>query len=967
LSTMSNELLSRSKLGSFLGQTFGGDRDIYEVVGYQKTLQYEHFEAKYQRQDIAKRIVNAYPDATWRMEPEVYDTEEAKESVFEKAWKALLEKVRVFSYLNRADKLAGLGRYSILLLGVDDAPNKKSSGSSSQVSKLEIPATKASKLLFSQPYPEDHAVILTWDQNVKSPRYGLPLTYQITYDMGQSSIGEARTSVGVAPSQTYVVHHSRVIHVAEDCLISDVYGIPRLEAVYNRLDDLEKLIAGSAEMFWRGGYPGFSFEMDADSQELDAAGKTAMDTEIKKYIHGINRYMRLQGVTARNLSSPVADPTPNVTVQIQMISAATGIPQRILTGSERGELASTTDQENWNNRVAERRTDFAEPIILRPFVQRLIDLGILPTPKNNKFMVDWPDAQMLTEKEQQDIKKSKVDMIAAYISGGLDALIPPMFFLTRFLDMDEEEAQEIIDEAMKKMEEEQAQIEEDAQVAAAQQADDQDGEDASGQGQPDTTPTGGGKGRPPTPPTRGSSPSTNPPKRAFKIAGGEGSGNFGHEGIPGHQGGSSSGGGSGMEIKPEGMPLKGDKVEPIASHLRKTFEKGSLPLSKKISFGDAVITISGKTVIGGILTGGHENSTSWEMTDRTGKKHIVPKDQLRMIKGAKRVRDLTSEVLLVNALHINGGAGSGNRDHAGRQGEVGGSAPMGATKRVPTGKKDKDGKEITELVMANGRPIPKYVMKATGRPIPPAWTDVEVSTDPKADLMVTGRDEKGRRQPILSINARTKNSATKFGRTEELRTKLDAVTAEISKDIKSGDKTKRENASCLRLISETAIRPGNQRDMKAEHESFGATTLQGRHVIGRPGAVALRFVPGKSHGEIKTFSITDKAVGKDVLARAKAAGPKGLLFPTVTEKTLRVYTRGLDGGGFKPKDMRTARGTSLAVDTINRMDPPKNRASYKKSVKAVATVVSQHLGNTPTVALQSYIDPHVFLAWRKVK
>ena len=43
-----------------------------------------------------------------------------------------------------------------------------------------------------------------------------------------------------------------------------------------------------------------------------------------------------------------------------------------------------------------------------------------------------------------------------------------------------------------------------------------------------------------------------------------------------------------------------------------------------------------------------------------------------------------------------------------------------------------------------------------------------------------------------------------------------------------------------------------------------------------------------------------------------------------------------------------------------------NEKEYKKAVKFVATAVSKKLGNTPTIALQSYINPATFAAWRAV-
>ena len=63
--------------------------------------------------------------------------------------------------------------------------------------------------------------------------------------------------------------------------------------------------------------------------------------------------------------------------------------------------------------------------------------------------------------------------------------------------------------------------------------------------------------------------------------------------------------------------------------------------------------------------------------------------------------------------------------------------------------------------------------------------------------------------------------------------------------------------------------------------------------------------------------------------------------------------------------MRTYLGTSLAADIIKDMPAPLNEKEYKAAVRSVAAAVSKRLGNTPTVALQSYIAPACFTGWRQ--
>ena len=93
-------------------------------------------------------------------------------------------------------------------------------------------------------------------------------------------------------------------------------------------------------------------------------------------------------------------------------------------------------------------------------------------------------------------------------------------------------------------------------------------------------------------------------------------------------------------------------------------------------------------------------------------------------------------------------------------------------------------------------------------------------------------------------------------------------------------------------------------------------------------------------------------------------GPSQRLFHTSAEN-LRDYSKTKDGGGFKTKDHRTALGTETALRALKGMTKPTNMPDYKGKVKEVAAVVAKALGNTPSVALKSYIDPQIFTAWNK--
>lgn len=388
LRAAASELLTRLQFAANAGlTTFGGLRDTYTTLGYEKKLEPKHYRARYERGGIAERIIEALPKATWRGGGQLIEDEDPDVlTPFEESWQDIVDRLYAWPTFLRADILAGLGRYSVVLIG---APGELST-------ELPKGQGKPDKLLYLQPYAEDCAAIDDGDRekDTASPRYGLPNLYKLKLAV-------------VSGTRDTKVHWTRILHVVEGQLETELFGKPRLRAVWNYLDDLEKVHGAGAEAFWLRANPGLQLDLDPELQ-WDATAEADLEDEVEQYQHGIRRLIRTRGAKLNQLAMSVASIASNVDSLLMLISATTGIPHRILTGSERGELASSQDKNNWDQRVQDRRDSFAAPAVVRPLVDRLVDYNYLPKP--TEYRVEWPQIDNLEDTERATIALHMADV-----------------------------------------------------------------------------------------------------------------------------------------------------------------------------------------------------------------------------------------------------------------------------------------------------------------------------------------------------------------------------------------------------------------------------------------------------------------------------------------------------------------------------------------------------------------------------
>lgn len=382
-----NPILTRTGLSSFMGTQFGGERDLYGTFGYPITLTYNHYRAMYDRMGMATRLVEKFSDDTWGKPPTLVDGDARSDGVGDKTspflddWNAIVKKLQLYQIMRQADIMCGIGRYSIIFLGTAGA--------------FEAPARANGGLFYLSAFDESQAKIKSYIRDTRSERFAMPERYEVQF----SSLDEWENA------RERLVHHTRCIHISENRLGSRVFGRPRMQEVFNRLMDLEKVTGGGAEAAWLAVYMGFLLLTREGTELPDENTEEWQATEaaIERFAHRMQRFATLKGVDqVHNLGVHEVRVKDIWSVIMGDLAGSKGIPQRILLGSERGELASSQDMQEWNGVIRSRQLNFAEPEIMDPFINSCIQLGVMRPPKSGKWTTEWQPVYTPTQIEEAE-------------------------------------------------------------------------------------------------------------------------------------------------------------------------------------------------------------------------------------------------------------------------------------------------------------------------------------------------------------------------------------------------------------------------------------------------------------------------------------------------------------------------------------------------------------------------------------
>ncbi|MFJ6155153.1 DNA topoisomerase IB [Pseudarthrobacter sp. NPDC092184] len=248
--------------------------------------------------------------------------------------------------------------------------------------------------------------------------------------------------------------------------------------------------------------------------------------------------------------------------------------------------------------------------------------------------------------------------------------------------------------------------------------------------------------------------------------------------------------------------------------------------------------------------------------------------------------------------------------------------------------------------------------------IPPAWTDVWIAPFENGHIQATGLDAVGRRQYIYHPEWRQRKDRVKFDRALQLAESLPAARRRVTMDLRAEGFTRdRVLAGAFRMLDSGSLRVGSERYTN-ENGSHGLATLLCAHVQVRKDRIHLRF-PAKS-GKDWESEIRDADLAA-LLRQLKRRGgnarllayKEGRRWRPVTSADINAYVKERTGSDFTAKDFRTLRGTAAAAASLARTGPQRTAAKRKRAISRAMMDASDVLGNTPSIARKSYVDPRV--------
>lgn len=385
--TNSNTVADSTSLRGRLASAISGGYDFADTMhnvfldfGYPQAISFAQFWNMYRRFGIAKNVAELPVDTGWMTPPAV----ESPDQQFSRDLERLIKEQGLWKRVKGLDTRQRVGRYAGMFMRVRDNKNPQL--------PIEGKFGGLGALVQMIPLFEGQLTVLETENDPRKDDYGQPTMYQFNGGSDGNRNEKIRDS--------FSIHPSRIVIAAEESDNGSIQGVSSLEASFNSLMDLRKIIGAGGEGFYRNAAQSVVFSLkDAASAKNNAALLDQFNEQFDDFTHNrMRRAMWTPGLEPNVMESSLADPKNHFMNALNDVAAASKIPATILIGQQTGRLASGEDSRHFLSMVNSRRENFMTEMVT-DVLDWFIEFGILPL---SEFTVGWDDLLASSDDDRLD-------------------------------------------------------------------------------------------------------------------------------------------------------------------------------------------------------------------------------------------------------------------------------------------------------------------------------------------------------------------------------------------------------------------------------------------------------------------------------------------------------------------------------------------------------------------------------------
>lgn len=386
---------NRGFTGTGYGYT-GGDNladtkhaKLWQDFGYPDFVEFYMHWHMYRRNGLAGRVIKLPTTICWLTNPWVEENREddsEDKTEYEKAFERLCDDLMIWSNMQDGDLQQRVGRYSGLIFTVRDGKPK-----SKPLGKI-----RTDQIVRIQPVFEGQLIPGDIELDRKNERYGLPTTY--SFQSGNVGNRNERNTDGGT------IHWTRVLILSEDAFGSEIYGVPALEGIFNALLNWQKTQGASAEGLWRQAAQRFVLQAagDTESQEYSPEELSALGEMVADMFAGFDAIPAVGNYELKGLNTgTIPNPAPTAETCLQEVSAGSGIPAKMISGTQTGVKAADEDTKFYFKEMQSRRNKDITKWV--------------------RSLIDWLDKHTELAKPESGVKVCWDDLTAPTVMERLEA------------------------------------------------------------------------------------------------------------------------------------------------------------------------------------------------------------------------------------------------------------------------------------------------------------------------------------------------------------------------------------------------------------------------------------------------------------------------------------------------------------------------------------------------------------------